>query len=475
MSIVPLLVTSSAALIIGSLARGKWRCWSLLVASILAIYWLQPASPIRHLDFWLPTACIILAVLTWVFTRPAESQDNRPDVITGAILIGLILLVGITRYLGPACCLTSTRPPSIDQVVLVASIIALLSFLFTRYLKGRKAWLYAGMAVIIGLFIILKSEFLANFASQALRSLNSQPVELASAFDLHWLGFSYVAFRLIHTLLDRLNGRLPGLGLQEFIIYVIFFPAFTAGPIDRVQRFTQDLRQPFNLSLEAALGGGKRILIGIFSKFVLADGLALFALSTSNAGQVISTGWLWVLLYAFALRIYFDFSGYTDIAIGMGQLLGIRLPENFEKPYLKPNLTQFWNSWHMTLAQWFRAYFFNPVTRTLRSDARKVPIPLIILVGQLSTFMLIGLWLGISWNFAIWGAWHGLGLFIHNRWADWTRPKAGLFENRPGLLRLTSIGGTFLTFNFVSLGWVWFALATPAQSLNTFLKLFGLR
>jgi len=85
------------------------------------------------------------------------------------------------------------------------------------------------------------------------------------------------------------------------------------------------------------------------------------------------------------------------------------------------------------------------------------------------------LWHGISWNFAIWGAWHGLGLFIHNRWVDWMRPKAGLFENRPGLLRLTSIGSTFLTFNFVALGWVWFALATPAQSLNTFLKLFGLR
>ena len=121
--------------------------------------------------------------------------------------------------------------------------------------------------------------------------------------------------------------------------------------------------------MDSTLIGGKRIIIGIFSKFVLADGLALIALNNINSRQVNSTGWLWVMLYAYAFRIFFDFSGYTDIAIGMGQLLGIQLPENFEKPYLKQNLTLFWNSWHITLAQWFRAYFFNPLTRALRANS----------------------------------------------------------------------------------------------------------
>jgi D-alanyl-lipoteichoic acid acyltransferase DltB (MBOAT superfamily) len=180
------------------------------------------------------------------------------------------------------------------------------------------------------------------------------------------------------------------------------------------------------------------------------------------------------MLYAYALRIFFDFSGYTDIAIGMGQLLGIHLPENFDRPYLKQNLTLFWNSWHMTLAQWFRAYFFNPLTRKLRADPRNIPLPLIIFIGQLSTFILIGLWHGISWNYAIWGAWHGIGLFIHNRWSDLIRSKASSLDYRPGLKRLVSVCSTVVTFNFVCLGWVWFALSTPAQSWNTFLKLFGL-
>src|SRR5512141_1685286 len=107
----------------------------------------------------------------------------------------------------------------------------------------------------------------------------------------------------------------------------------------------------------------------------------------------------------------------------MGRLMGIRLPENFAAPYLKPNLSQFWNSWHMTLTQWFRSYFFNPLTRALQSSRRPLPTWLMILVTQLNTMILIGLWHGITPGFAIWGAWHGVGLFIHNRWADFMRPR----------------------------------------------------
>jgi alginate O-acetyltransferase complex protein AlgI len=330
------------------------------------------------------------------------------------------------------------------------------------------------MLLIIGLFIILKSESLARLVSVTLRSLNSQSVQLASAFDIRWLGFSYVAFRLMHTLRDRLSGRLPDLTLQDYIIYILFFPAYSAGPIDRIQRFIQDLRQPYRLTAQALLLGLKRIVVGIFSKFVLADGLAIIALNANNSGQVQSTGWLWVMVYAFALRIYFDFSGYTDIAIGLGQLLGIQLPENFDHPYLKLNLTMFWNSWHITLAQWFRAYFFNPLTRALRSNPRNIPLPLIILVGQLSTLILIGLWHGLSWNFAIWGAWHGMGLFIHNRWSDYLKVKKTHQPVMSPLQGLVSVGSIFLTFNYVTLGWVWFALSSPSQSWRTLLRLFGI-
>ncbi|MBN2147193.1 MAG: MBOAT family protein, partial [Anaerolineales bacterium] len=237
--------------------------------------------------------------------------------------------------------------------------------------------------------------------------------------------------------------------------------------------FAQDLRQPYRISPNDLWQGGQRILTGIFRKFVLADTLALVALNATNAAQIQSAGWLWVLLYAYALRIYLDFSGYTDIAIGLGRLLGFHLPENFEHPYRKQNLTLFWNSWHITLAQWFRAYYFNPLTRALRTGRRRLSLPLIILIGQITTMLLIGLWHGFTWNFAIWGLWHGLGLFAHNRWSEFVRPHLAGAEHPSHLQRILQISGILLTFHYVTLGWVWFALPSVDLSLKTLLGLFG--
>jgi len=183
---------------------------------------------------------------------------------------------------------------------------------------------------------------------------------------------------------------------------------------------------------------------------------------------------MWVFLYAYAFQIYFDFSGYTDVAIGLGRLVGIRLPENFTAPYLKPNLTQFWNSWHITLTQWFRSYFFNPITRSIRSSKHPWPVWITVLVTQISTMVLIGLWHGIAWSFVMWGLWHGLGLFIQNRWSDFIRNRMPAWtQTRNGQIALNVVG-IFLTFNFVALGWLFFNLSTPEIALQAMRKLFGL-
>jgi D-alanyl-lipoteichoic acid acyltransferase DltB (MBOAT superfamily) len=273
------------------------------------------------------------------------------------------------------------------------------------------------------------------------------------------------------VLRDRQTGRAVPARLDEFVVYVIFFPTLAAGPIDRLERFLKDLRGEERPSSSAYLQGGWRILLGLFKKFVLADTLALISLNATNASQVTGTGWTWVLLYAYAFQIFLDFSGYTDLAIGMGQWLGIKLPENFNRPLSKTNLTQFWNNWHMTLTQWFRAYFFNPLTRSLRTSKRPLPMAAMILITQVSTMILIGLWHGVTWNFVLWGLWHGIGLFIHNRWSEWQKGRPG--PSSPAVQRLMSGVSLLATFNYVALGWVFFALPDLSSSLRIFGLLFG--
>jgi alginate O-acetyltransferase complex protein AlgI len=473
MTLAYMLIFIAVAAVLGFGLRGKGRLPVLLVTSALAVYVLQPALPVRGLDFWLPTATLALAVLGWVLTTPREQRSWHTNWPALAILGGIVLALGLARLLAFSLPLTASRPPQFIQILIALAAIAIIGLLLWRFSLTGKLLLSAGFVLIILLFVVLKVPALAEWVSKVLRGWNGQSTALASPLDIRWLGFSYIAFRLLHTLRDRQSGRLPAVNLSEYVVYVIFFPALAAGPIDRIERFIGDLCHPLVLTTNDFGEAGKRLVLGLFKKFALADSLALIALSGTNATQVRTAGWGWVLLYAFAFQIYFDFSGYTDIAIGLGQLLGIKLPENFKAPYLKPNLTQFWNNWHMTLTQWFRSYFFNPVIRALRSSRKPFSIPLIIFITQISTMVLIGLWHGVTWNFTLWGLWHGLGLFIHNRWSDWTKRRFAAIPLQ--WQKVLNIGGVLLTFQYVTIGWVFFALPSPAVSGHYLLTLMSLK
>lgn len=467
MTLAHILVFTTIGLISAPFLKGSRRNTLLLLMSILGVFWLQPATNIRNLDYWLPTATIFLAMLSWALTRSPEEELHTTDLRTLGVVSFLILLVGLTRYLPFLCCLTATRPPQSLPIVIVIVLLAGVSFLAAKSLPSRKLPIWIAFVSLIVIFLILKTEPFKIAASQLLRGFSGQDPSLASALDFSWLGFSYIAFRLLHTLRDRLTNRLPDISLSDYITYIVFFPTLTAGPIDRIERFAKDLMQDFSLSSPQLLAAGKRLGIGIFMKFAMADSLGLLSLTPTTVEQTQSSGWMWVLVYAYSLRIFFDFAGYTHIAIGIGMLFGIQLPENFNQPYLKPNLTSFWNSWHMTLTQWVRAYVFNPLTRALRK--RKMKVAFIILIGQIVTMLLIGLWHGVTWNFVAWGLWHALGLFIHNRWVDINKKLTLVPETR-----LTNFAGVVGTFHFVTLGWVWFALPSPQSALNTWLILFGI-
>lgn len=460
-----------ASILVGTLTHGTRRTYSLLVLSVLALYWFQPVIPLRFFDFWFPSLSIALVILTWFITSQPNTWKSRQNLTGLLIIAGIITVVDLSRYILPESVLTATTPPQLTQYLIFLASITFITIAFTS-LSRRFAWTLSLLTVLlISILVILKSPVLSLQTSIFFRTLANRPTESASAFDLRWFGFSYIAFRLIHVLRDKQMNRLPELSLPEFATYVVFFPKLAAGPIDRVERFVKDLQKEFILDQDGLLQAGQRIVIGLFKKFVIADLLALIALNDTLATQVHSTGWMWIHLYAYTFQIYFDFSGYTDIAIGISRLVGIKLPENFLSPYTKPNLTQFWNNWHMTLTQWFRSYFFNPFNRWIRGY-KSIPSWTMILIGQLATMLLIGLWHGITWNFILWGTWHGLGLFIQNRWSDFAKTR--IKPANPRIQQALQVSGVLLTFHFVALGWVFFALSGPSLSQTVFTRLFGL-
>jgi len=467
-----ILVFSVLALASVYAAGGRWRSTIILIASTAAVFWLQPISPIRGLDFWLPLTSIGLTIIVWLVVQRGQFRGDTWTTL--ALLIGVVALLAVTRYVDFACCLTATRPPPIGLVaggVVIIGVAALVVF-FLPVQTGARAILL--MLFLFGLLFVLKSSPIAEVASRGIRSLTGQSVGQAASSDIVWLGYSYIFFRLMTALIEVRKGKLPAFSASEFVNYILFFPTLTAGPIDTAKRFLKDYQESESAAeLENLYEGGRRIAIGLFKKFVVADTLALIALNDMNAIQVNSTGWTWVLLYAYAFRLFFDFAGYSDIAIGIARLMGIRVPENFDSPYLKPNITMFWNSWHITLANWLRSYYFNPVSKGLRTRLKTVPVSVLIAFSQITTMILVGVWHGLTWNFFIWGAWHGVGLFIHNRWMSVMRVRLNRLREIPRMNLLINTAGVLVTFHYVVIGWAWFALSETATSWRVLQSLFG--
>jgi alginate O-acetyltransferase complex protein AlgI len=288
---------------------------------------------------------------------------------------------------------------------------------------------------------------------------------------IFWIGFSYLAFRLIHTTYEAHNNRLGDPTLPEFVIYALHPASFVSGPIDRIRPNVASQRKesPFTEDLHQGLW---RILIGAFRKFVLANPLFAFIAQhdmTRNPDLPIHIAWLWLIAYSFYL--WLDFSSYTDLAIGFGRLAGITLPENFDRPYLSPSLSLFWQRWHITLSTWVRDYIFFPIVRALRTRAGNRFRNTIQFIAHMTTMGAVGLWHGLTPAFLLWGLWHGFGLFAHGQIAAHV-PKANpqpTFQSR-----LRTVISVLATYLFVTLGWVLFTADLPT-AVRIYARLFGIQ
>ena len=242
-----------------------------------------------------------------VVDAAGEQVVTREDGVTAVVVLGLLVLLALFRYVAPEWRFLPSRPP---MLWLVLAVVA--GGLFVWALVGR--WLVPltlGFVTILVLFVVLKTELLATAVSAGWRGLTGQDVTLAAVIDLNWLGFSYVAFRLLHTVRDRQTGLLPAIGLCQYVTYVLFAPAYIAGPIDRAERFGRDWQAlPMMVGLDGGrfVAAGQRLAVGLGQKFVVADSLALgLSLNPVNVHQVTTGGGLWFLLYGYAFRLFLIF------------------------------------------------------------------------------------------------------------------------------------------------------------------------
>jgi alginate O-acetyltransferase complex protein AlgI len=271
-----------------------------------------------------------------------------------------------------------------------------------------------------------------------------------------WLlpvGISFYTFQAISYLIDVSRRRIePVRDGVDFGLYLAFFPKVVAGPIVRPRDFFGNLAQGPKPAQREDLADIFGLFVrGLFKKVVIADALAglagvgFQAASASGAGLFPAPVY-WRSFYLFAFQIYADFSGYTDIARASGRLLGIRLPENFQRPYFAASITEFWNRWHMSLTQWFREYVFFPLNRRLLRSARRIHPGVIQTGTTITTMLLIGLWHGAGLPYLAWGLWHGLLLSVEKRSAPRLQP--------PSLLRSVLSGA--VVFHLTAAGWILF-------------------
>jgi alginate O-acetyltransferase complex protein AlgI len=292
-----------------------------------------------------------------------------------------------------------------------------------------------------------------KYATLALDSTNGL-VKLLTSHDPHWvvniilpLGISFFTFEFIHYLFEIYRGQKPIDSFVLFALYAAFFPTQIAGPIKRYPDFVAQMQEFRPLRLSYFDEGLPLIIVGLGKKILLADTLAVFVqMGIAEPGSFGAIEW-WLFAWAFAFQIYFDFSGYTDIARGSAVLFGYHIPLNFNTPYIAKNISEFWHRWHISLSTWLRDYLFIPLGGS-RGGNWMTNRNLFL------TMMLGGLWHGASWNFLIWGAFHGVLLIGHREFVALRKRVSWLnafVTSVPG-----SLLSTILTFQCVCIGWIYF-------------------
>ncbi|MBW2366910.1 MAG: MBOAT family protein [Deltaproteobacteria bacterium] len=334
-------------------------------------------------------------------------------------------------------------------VLIVSTLLDFILGLFmVRHAYFKRLWLLFSLVLNLGLLVYFKY---ANFFVTELNAIFPH----VSLSAIHWehvllpIGISFFTFQKLSYIIDVYRGKSrPASNMIDFALYIAMFPQLIAGPIVRFGQIRDQLkirRESWN----ACFHGILRFCWGLGKKVMIADSCGRIAdVVFSMPVSLLDTKTAWLGAIAYALEIYFDFSAYSDMAIGLGLLFGFRLPENFQRPYSAISIRDFWRRWHMTLGQWFRDYLYIPLGGNRGGIVRTCMNLSIVCV-------LCGLWHGAGWTFALWGIYHG-GFMVIER-------LGGLRDRSPGKYIVLRRGATLL---IVIIGWVLFRSETLTGALG---------
>ena len=319
----------------------------------------------------------------------------------------------------------------------------------------RRRWCTVSVVLELGLLAYCKyANFFIDNLNQSLAAMGFTPVPWAEV--VLPIGISFFTFQAISYTVDVYRRHhAPLARLADYLMYMVMFPQLIAGPIVRYGTVAADIAQRTS-SPERWLMGLHRFAMGLAKKVLLANVLGEYVDATfaSEVDAVPASG-LWLAVLAYTFQIYFDFSGYSDMAIGLGHMVGFRLPENFDMPYLSQSVSEFWRRWHITLGAWMRDYLYIPLGGSRYGAGRTY-------ANLWAVFLLSGLWHGASWTFVLWGAWHGLFISLDR-----------LFLGRL-LAHVGRIPRIAFTFVVVALGWLLFRAPSVDMATSYLQRMFAL-
>ncbi len=328
--------------------------------------------------------------------------------------------------------------------------------------KLKKKFLIGSIIVNLSLLFFFKYyNFFNDSISTVLGHFNVIYHPIISTILLP-VGLSFYTFQSLSFNIDVYKGKvIPERHIGKFALYISFFPQLVAGPIERATNLLPQIqRNDSNLTYQNFAAGLSQLLFGLFKKVVVADTAAIYVNSVYNNYEFYTGSTLLIATYIFALQIYCDFSGYSDMAIGSARMLGYNLMENFRIPYFSKSVTEFWRRWHISLSSWLRDYLYIP----LGGNRKGV---FFAIKNLILTMLLGGLWHGASWNFVIWGALNGFYLAIE-RILNWNK-----IEFNKNIFSKSFYA--FLTFNLISLSWIFFRAQSFDQSLFIIKEIFHSR